>query len=195
MNKKDLIKRLKNFKFHENILNAFKKVDRTLFVPAELKDRAYEDVALPIGYCQSISQPYTIALMLTLLDIHEGQEILEIGSGSGYVLALLSKLNKNGKILGIEKIGALAENSKERLKKYKNIEVIHGDAMKLENKKFDRILASASFREIPQKLIDYQLKTKGIFVAPVKNSIIIIKKDLDGNRIKEYPGFSFVPIV
>lgn len=196
MNKKELINSLKNFNFPENILNAFLKVDRSLFVPPELMGESYKDVALPIGYNQTISQPYTIAFMLTLLEVRNGQKILEIGSGSGYVLALLAELNKDGKIYGVERIKELAENSKEKLKKYKNARVIEGGTLhKLENEKFDRILASASFKEIPQKIINTNLKIKGILVAPVGNSIFVVKKDSGENKIKEYPGFSFVPMV
>ena len=195
INRKDLISKLKIFNFPEKVLEAFEKVDRRLFVPTELKGESYKDIPLPIGYGQTISQPYTIAFMLTLLGVREGQEILEIGSGSGYVLALLSELNKSGRVYGVEKIKELAENSKRKLKKYKNVKVIHGDALvKYKNKKFDRIIASASFKEFPQKIVNTRLKKKGIIVAPVGDSIAVLKKDSGENKIWEYPGFRFVPI-
>ncbi|MDP3966488.1 MAG: methyltransferase domain-containing protein [archaeon] len=195
MKKKDLINRLKSFNFPKNILDAFEKVDRSFFVTQNLKEEAYKDIPLPIGHNQTISQPYTIAFMLMLLEVRDGQKILEIGSGSGYVLSLLAEMNKNGEIYGVEKIKELAENSKEKLKKYKNVKVVQGDALnELQNENFDRIIASASFSELPQKIVNNQLKIKGILVAPVVSSIVVIKKG-SRNKVEEYPGFSFVPIV
>ncbi len=196
MGKEDLIKHLENQNFPKEIINAFKEVDRTIFVPKDLKEDSYLDTALPIGFDQTISQPHTIAFMLNLLDIKEDQKILEIGSGSGYVLALLSSLNKNGKIIGIERIKELAKESKNRLKKYKNVTVHHGNVLTdLKNQKFDRIIASASFEDIPKEIIEKNLNTGGVFVGPVKNSIIKVKKENEKLDIKEFGGFSFVPII
>jgi len=196
MQKKDLINSLKAQKFPEKIINAFEKIPREGFVPEEHKKFSYEDIPLPIGYQQTISQPYTIAFMLTLLEVKDKQKILEVGSGSGYVLALLSQLCKNGKIFGIERIKELADSSKEKLKNYKNVKLIHGDGSKglLKEAPFDRILVSAASNEIPQKLV-MQLKPRGILVAPVRNSIIVFKKINAEGKIKEYTGFSFVPLV
>ena len=133
----------------------------------------------------------------SLLNPKDKQKILEIGSGSGYVLALLSVLNANGKIWGIERIKELAESSKEKLKEYKNIEVINRDGSKgfEEQSPFDRILVSASSdNEIPERLIE-QLKINGILVIPIKNSIIKLQKKETQNKIEEYEGFSFVPLI
>ncbi len=197
MKKEELIRSLKSRKFPEKIIKAFEKVNRESFVPEE-KVLAYEDIPLPIGFGQTISQPYTIAFMLTLLNVRDKQKILEVGSGSGYVLALLSKLSPKGKIFGIERIKELAEKSKKVLEKenIKNVQVIYGDGSKgLEKEKpFDRILVSASSRELPQKLIN-QLKINGILVTPVRNSIVVVKKEINENKIKEYPGFVFVPLI
>lgn len=196
MRKMELIKRLKNYDFPDEIIDALKKVDRTLFVPIDLKKESYEDVALPIGQGQTISQPYTIAFMLSLMEIEERQKILEIGSGSGYVLALLAELNDKGKILGIERVEKLANESREKLKDYSNVEIIHGNILtNLRKEKFDRILASAAFKEIPQKLINDHLKMKGIFVGPVRDTITTVRKESGQNKIDQYAGFSFVPIV
>jgi len=196
MKKEELIKSLKNKKFPEKIIQAFKEVDRSKFIPKEEKLIAYEDIALGIGYGQTISQPYTIAFMLTLLEVKDKQNILEIGSGSGYVLELLSKLNPHGRIFGIERIKRLAESSKEKLSNYKNIKVIYDNGSKglKSEAPFDRILVSAAASEIPVKLIE-QLVVGGILVAPVKDSIVVIKKNRKKNQIKEFHGFRFVPLI
>lgn len=196
MNKKQLINSLKKQGFSENILNAFEKVKREDFVSKEFISSVYEDIPLPIGNGQTISQPYTIAFMLTLLELYDNQTILEVGSGSGYVLALINELSKNAKIYGIERIKELVENSKKALKNKKNIEIFNADGTKglKEKDAFDRILVSASSKEIPQKLLE-QLKYNGILVCVVKNSIVVVKKTYKENKIMEYPGFVFVPLV
>lgn len=197
MRKEYLIDELNGMNFSNRIVNAFEKVDRTLFVPPKLKFQAYKNIPLPIGHGQTISQPYTIAFMLSFLDVEENQKILEIGSGSGYVLALLSELNKNNEILGIEIIPELAESSKQKLSEYKNVKVLSGDFNeKLSNEKFDRILVSAAFEELPQKLIQQNLKTNGILVAPVRDSIFVVnKKTSQEIETKQFRGFNFVPII
>ncbi len=194
--KKFLINRLKDRGFSDRLVGAFESVERDLFVPIELRESAYLDVPLPVGQGQTISQPYTIAFMLSLLNVKEGQRILEIGSGSGYVLALLSHLNKTGDIVGIERIDDLVSESKARLRGYSNVSVIHGNALEeLGNEKFDRILVSAAFEDIPQNLIKNNLNFGGRFVSPVMDSIIVLDKESGQNKINEYPGFSFVPIL
>lgn len=195
MKKENLINRLKLQKFPEKIIRAFENVDRSFFVPIELSERAYEDISLPIGYGQTISQPYTIAFMLSLLDVRDGQKILEVGSGSGYVLALLAELNKGGEIVGVERIREFAYSSKEKLGSYKNVKVIHGNVLNIDENGFDRILSSASFQDFPQKIIHRMLKMNGVFVGPVGTKIISIKKEQGENKVSEFPGFSFVPII
>ena len=90
MNKPQLLSSLKNQGFSPQIVNAFSEVKRENFIPSKLEKHAYEDTALPIGKGQTISQPYTIAIMLSLLDLKKSQKVLEIGSGCGYALALIS---------------------------------------------------------------------------------------------------------
>ena len=198
MNKLQLIKSLKNQGFSEKILKAFRKVKREDFVPMEFKESAYEDIPLPIGLVQTISQPYTIAFMLNLLELEnkEKLKILEIGSGSGYVLALINEISKDSKIYGVERLESLVKQSENRLRSKKNIRIIFGDGSKglKEYVPYDRILISASCEKIPECLYS-QLNEKGIIVASVKNSIYQIKKT--GLRIekKEFPGFVFVPLV
>jgi len=194
--KNNLINALENQGFEKNIVKAFKKVKREEFVPASYRGAAYDDAPLPIGQGQTISQPSTIAFMLHLLNVQDGQIILEVGSGSGYVLALLSEMNPNGKIIGVERIEELLEASKQKLEKYKNIEVFHTPKILgiKELSPFNRILVSASAQEIPQELVE-QLKTNGILVIPVINSIMRLEKTQEGNKIQEYEGFVFVPLI
>jgi len=199
MNKTQLIKSLKNQGFPENILNAFREVRREDFVPDEFKDSAYEDIPLPIGLGQTISQPYTIAFMLNLLELDKlnaKSKILEIGSGSGYVLALINEISKNSEIYGVERIESLVKQSEERLRNKRNIKIINRDGSKglKEYAPYDRILISASCEKIPEHLY-FQLKKDGIIVASVKNSIYQIKRR--GLRIekKEFSGFVFVPLI
>jgi protein-L-isoaspartate(D-aspartate) O-methyltransferase len=196
MRKEELIRSLRERKFSPRIVRAFELVDRQKFVPGESAEESYEDVALSIGHEQTISQPYTIAYMLTLLEVDDNQKILEVGSGSGYVLDLLSRINPNGKIFGVERIKYLASRSTRLLIDRKNVKVIHGDGTKgLEiEAPFDRILVSGEFRYLPQNLLD-QLKFKGILVSPVDGSLVVVKKESGMNRVNRHPGFSFVPIV
>ncbi|MEX0921094.1 MAG: protein-L-isoaspartate(D-aspartate) O-methyltransferase [Candidatus Pacearchaeota archaeon] len=202
MNKEQLINKLKAMGFKKKILDAFSSVKREYFIPEELKSKAYEDTALPIGEGQTISQPYTIALMLSELSLRKGQKVLEVGSGSGYVLALISKIvGKKGKVFGMEIINELAKKSKENLEDYKNIQVFNKSGWKglPDDAPFDRILMSAAVREIPQNLLN-QLKDKGILIAPkgprFEQSIVIIKRDGDEFKtISEIPGFIFVPFI
>jgi len=121
---------------------------------------------------------------------------LEVGSGSGYVLSLLSELNPKGKIFGIERIEELVKSSTSKLREYQNVEVIHSDGSVGFEKEspFDKILVSASAENIPEELIE-QLKIGGTLVIPVKQSIYVLKKQKEGNEITEYEGFVFVPLL
>ena len=196
MQKQHLISYLKSKGFPEKITNAFDEIKRELFIPEGSKHLAYENRPLPIGSNQSISQPYTIAFMLDLLDIENNQKILEVGSGSGYVLALMNEISKDSKIFGLEIIEFLTNSSRNILSKNKNIKVIQGNGNNGIPKQapFNRILVSASANQIPPKLLE-QLKVKGIMVCVVGKSILKIKKEKDQIRKTEYLGFSFVPLI
>ncbi|GIU68694.1 MAG: protein-L-isoaspartate O-methyltransferase [Candidatus Pacearchaeota archaeon] len=203
--KKELIELFKKKGFDKKIILAFEKVPREDFIPLNLKDYAYENTTLPIGYGQTISQPEVVALMLSLLELKKGQKVLELGSGSGYVLALISEIiGKKGKIFGVERIKELAERSKKTLYNlgYKNIQVFNRNGYEglPEKAPFDRILISAAIQEIPEKILS-QLSIKGIFVAPkgprFEQEIIVIEKKKDNvfEIKKRIPGFLFVPFV
>ena len=200
MKKSQLLSSLKQKGFSKEILNAFSKVKRENFIPKELKSYAYEDIALPIGEGQTISQPYTIAMMLSLLELKKPQKVLEVGSGCGYALALLSEIvGKNGKVFGIEIIKELADKSKQNLKDY-NVEVYNKNGAEglKEKAPFHCILISAACKEIPKTLLS-QLKDNGIIVAPVgehEQSLVAVQKKKNKFIVKkEIPGFVFVPFL
>lgn len=202
MKKQQLLNYLKSLGFSKNILDAFSNVKREDFLPDSMKDRAYEDTALPIGQGQTISQPYTIALMLSELRLKKGQKVLEVGSGSGYVLALISEIvGEKGKVFGLEILKDLAKKSRENLENYGNVRIYNksGSEGIPEEEPFDRILVSASVRNVPENLLN-QLKDNGILVAPVgprfeQNITVIQRKKDDFVTISKIPGFIFVPFV
>lgn len=194
MDKRELIRNLKIEGFSSKIIRAFLRVKREHFIADRMKSLAYENTALPLEEGATISQPYTIAVMLELLELKRGQKILEIGSGSGYVIALILEIIKDIEIFGIEISKNLADKSKEILKE-KRIKIfnMNGSNGLLEYAPFDRILISASSDRVPSHLYG-QLRDGGIIVAPVKNSIVKVKKKEGKFRIEEIPGFSFVPL-
>jgi protein-L-isoaspartate(D-aspartate) O-methyltransferase len=161
-----------------HVLDAMKKVPRHLFMPEALWDRAYEDMALPIGEGQTISQPYMVAVMTELLELSGDEKVLEIGTGSGYQAALLSELARE--VFTIERIPELADKSRVRLAGlgYNNVIVLAGDGSKgLEEKApFDRIIITAAAPELPQIIVK-QLNEDGIIVAPVgeRFSQVVVK--------------------
>ncbi|MAG38313.1 protein-L-isoaspartate O-methyltransferase [Candidatus Pacearchaeota archaeon] len=195
--KQNLLESLRNSEFSEQIISAFEKVPRENFVPDHLKSYAYEDIALPIESGSTISQPHTVAFMLKLLDPKQNQKILEIGSGSGYALSLLSEVIKSGSVYGLEINSRLAVKSKSLLSKDSNICIFNksGFSGLPDFAPFDRILFSASCQDmrIPYNLLE-QLKDPGILVVPVKSSIFKVTKENGKTTEEEFPGFAFVPL-
>ena len=191
-----LLESLKSKGYSEKIVSAFERLKREDFVPDKVSSFAYEDIALPIDDGSTTSQPSTIAFMLSLLDPRQNQKILEIGSGSGYVLALISEIIKNGKIYGLEINKNVAIKSKKTLINNSNIEIINrsGELGLPEFAPYDRILISAACPDlrIPTLILD-QLSEQGIMVAAIKQSIYQFKKENRKTEMKEFPGFLFVP--
>lgn len=184
----------------KKIEKAFKMVDRSNFLPQNIRKYSHLDQPLLIGYGQTISQPSTVKLMLEWLDVKGGQKILDVGSGSGWTSALLANLvGNNGKVIAVERIPELVFFSKNNCEKLniKNVQFLLADG-KLGYKKeapYDRILVSAASEEIPNELIR-QLKIGGKLVIPIKNDILEITKKSDyKNEIIIHPGFIFVPLV
>ncbi len=168
----------------ELVLNAMLKVPRHEFVPPALRDNAYDDTPLPIGYGQTISQPYIVALMTECLGLKGGEKVLEIGTGSGYQAAVLAEIA--GEVYTIEIVEPLAKEAAERLERlgYENVHVRHGDGYYgwPEKAPFDGIIVTAAPDEVPKPLLD-QLKPGGKLVIPVgewSQDLIVVSKDERG---------------
>ena len=176
-----------------------KRVKRHEFVPAELQAVAYTDGPLPIGEAQTISQPYIVALMTELLELHGGEKILEIGTGSGYQAAVLAEIVAH--VYTIEIIPALAKRACETLERlgYRNISVHEGDghAGWPEEVPFDAMIVTAAPEQIPENLIS-QLKIGGRMVIPVgrypNQMLYQIRKTNEGVVKKEVIPVLFVPM-
>lgn len=201
MDKGQLIALLKHQGFQDRIIDAFEKVKREDFIPENFKKLSYEDIALPISNEQTISQPSTIATALSLLKVRENMKVLEIGSGCGYVLALLSKIvGEKGKVYGVEIVKNLFEGSLQNLKNYKNIKVYNKNGnIRMEEAPFTRIIISAALEEVPLEILE-ELEEGGILVAPVGPGFMQTLTSI--RRInkrfvveKEIPGFIFVKFV
>ena len=182
------------------IIEAFRAVDRNDFVPEEYAEEAYEDYPVPIGYGQTISQPYTVAFMLELLQPASGDKILDVGSGSGWTTVLLAQIvGPSGHVIGVEVKPELVEYGGQNLAKY---DFAHATIRSASSKigapdeaPFDCILVSAAGTEVPHELVA-QLKTGGTMVVPVESAILKIRKDRNGKTHTEtYEGFAFVPLI
>lgn len=195
--KEKLLFDLKNKGFSDDIIKAFAKIDREKFIPEHFTAYAYEDILIPLEEGSSLSQPSTIALVLKLLDLKQNQNILEIGSGSGYFLSLISEIIKIGNIYGFEINQKLAIKSKKILTHNSNIEIFNLSGINgfPEKAPFDRIIVSAKLedKEIIINTLLNQLKDDGILILPVKDSIIKITKSQGSTLEEEYQGHSFAP--
>ena len=186
----------------ENVLRAFTRVPREEFLPEELKDMAYADTALPIGYGQTISQPYTIASMLEMLRLFPGAKVLEIGTGSGYTAALIYEITKSP-IYSVEIVPELAERARRTLEKlgYRDIYILVGDGSGglPQYAPYDRIVFHAAVPRVPSPIVG-QLREGGIVVAPVgtlhhQDLVAYQKKKGELEILEVRPGFLFVPLI
>jgi len=183
----------------KNVLGAMSRVKRHLFVPENLITSAYGDYPLPIGYGQTISQPYIVAYMTEQIQPKEGMKVLEIGTGCGYQAAVLGEIVKE--VYSVEIIEALADSARERLKKlgHNNVHVKYGDGYKgwEEYAPFDAIVITAAPPKIPEKLID-QLKMGGRMIVPVgsfRQELCLIEKTPGGINKKTLLPVRFVPMI
>jgi protein-L-isoaspartate(D-aspartate) O-methyltransferase len=184
----------------KNTLKALEVVPRHLFVPEEYQDQAYDDGPLPIGYGQTISQPYIVAYMTELLKVGPDDVVLEIGTGSGYQAAILSRIVK--KVYTVEIVEELGLAAKERLKalNYDNVEVKIGDGYYgwEEHAPYSGIIVTAASEYIPPPLIK-QLKDKGRMIIPVGSpfsvqNLMLVEKSGDKIRTKSLIPVRFVPL-
>jgi protein-L-isoaspartate(D-aspartate) O-methyltransferase len=183
------------------VLGAIEKTPREMFVPESFQDQAYENVALPIGSAQTISQPYVVALMSERLELTGRVKVLEIGTGSGYQAAILARLAR--RVFTIERHRALVRAAEQRFAALRlgNIVTLYGDGSKgwPEQAPFDRIIVTAAAREIPAALLD-QLAPGGVMVLPVgadyhDQRLIRVRRSEAGFENEELAWVRFVPLV
>jgi len=185
----------------QRVLEAMRTVERHHFVPADLQDEAYSDYPLPIGHGQTISQPYIVALMTELLELKGSERVLEIGTGSGYQAAILSKLAKE--VYTLEIIPELAAEAQEKLKNEgcTNVKVIVGDGwqgLPLAGP-FDAIIVTAAADRVPESL-EKQLAAGGKLVIPVGpragvQELILMTNESGQLKKKNITAVRFVPLV
>ncbi len=184
----------------KRVVEAMKRVPREAFVPQEYYHAAYEDRPLSIGFGQTISQPFIVALMIQALELKGDEKVLELGTGSGYEAAVLAELAKQ--VVTVEIIPELAESAKRVLEKlgYSNVEVhIAGKTLGwLEDAPYDAIIVSAGAPSIPQILLG-QLSWGGRLVIPVgshwQQELMKISKDKEGNKVENLGACYFVPLI
>lgn len=183
-----------------SVLKAFDDVPRHEFVPTGLRHRAYEDAPMPIGQGQTISQPWVHARYLELLELTGKERVLEIGTGSGFQTALLTKLA--GQVFSIERIAPLAEQAREALRRCGIDHVIQrvGDGTLgwPEHGPFDAILVGAASPDVPQPLLD-QLALGGQLLIPVGDretqSLLRIRRTAEGFERTTLDAMRFVPLI
>jgi protein-L-isoaspartate(D-aspartate) O-methyltransferase len=188
---------------NEEVKAAFRTVDRKDFLHDDYKIEAYEDYPLPTLEGQTISQPTTVAFMLELLDPQRGDIVLDIGSGSGWVTALLGQMvGSEGRVIGIEIKPELVKQGKKNIKKYGHLPIEIRQADKetglYKEGPYNRIISGAAFptkEDAPVELL-FQLAPGGVMVVPVGDSLFKFEK-ISEEEINEteFEGFSFVPYV
>jgi protein-L-isoaspartate(D-aspartate) O-methyltransferase len=183
------------------VLRAMDEVPREQFVDGDFTEAAYDDRALPIACGQTISQPYVVAYMTEQLDVHSEHRVLEVGTGSGYQAAVLSRIARE--VVTVERYRTLAEKAKSRLFAlgYNNVEVVVGDGFAgvPARAPYDRIIVTAAAEEVPPALME-QLAEGGIMVLPLgphsgSQSIVRLTKSNAGVKREELIAVRFVPLL
>ena len=183
------------------VLRAMEEVPREQFVETEFSDAAYADQALPIDCGQTISQPYVVAYMTEKLGLRPHHRVLEVGTGSGYQAAVLSRLARE--VVSVERYRTLADVARERLKKlgYSNVEVVAGDGFAgvPSRAPFDRIIVTAAADEVPPALVE-QLADDGVMMLPLgphggSQHIIKLTKKKTGLEREQLIAVRFVPLL
>jgi protein-L-isoaspartate(D-aspartate) O-methyltransferase len=184
----------------ERVLAAMERVPRELFIPERLRDRAYDDAALPIGGGQTISQPYMVARICEALALKGAERVLDVGTGSGYQAAVLAELA--AEVDTIERIPELAESARVNLAAagYERVRVHLGDGTRglPERAPFDGIAVAAAAPELPQSLYE-QLEPRGRLVVPVGKHGIqrleVVVRSPEGPAVIRSVPCRFVPLV
>ena len=181
----------------ERVLEAMRAVPRERFVPKPYARLAYEDCPLPIGKGQTISQPYIVAYMTSLLELSGGERVLEIGTGSGYQSAILAELARE--VYTVEILESLSVRAQGLLAEYENIRFRVGDGSEgwFEHAPFDRMLVTAAPTTLPASL-PAQLRVGGSLVAPVggkRQDLVKVSRLEDSFRRETKGGVRFVPLV
>jgi protein-L-isoaspartate(D-aspartate) O-methyltransferase len=183
------------------VLRAMDEVPRDRFVEASFMDSAYADQALPIDCGQTISQPYVVAYMTEQLALQPHHRVLEVGTGSGYQAAVLSRLARE--VVSVERYRTLADTARERLKSlgYNNVEIVAGDGFAgvPGRAPYDRIIVTAAAETLPQTLVD-QLADDGIMILPLgshegSQHLIKLTKSQTGTRRENLIAVRFVPML
>ena len=183
------------------VLAAMRKTPRHLFVEEALYGKAYEDYPLPIGFGQTISQPYVVALMSQLLEAAPGMRVLEIGAGSGYQAAVLAEMGME--VYSVERLRELYSRTSDLLMRlrYRKIRLKLSDGTEgwPEAAPFDRIMVTAGGPKVPQPLLD-QLADPGLMVIPVgrerrEQRLVVVRKENDVISQKDHERVAFVDLV
>lgn len=184
------------------VLAAIERIPREVFVPEMFQDQAWEDTALPIDHGQTISQPLVVALMTQALDVQDHQKVLEIGTGSGYQAAVLSRLCR--RLFSVERLRPLLAEAERRLDalRLRNIVTRHGDGTRgwPEQAPFERIMVTAAGGPEPPKDLTDQLAVGGVMVIPLggdylEQKVVRIRRTETGLDREELWPVRFVPLL
>jgi len=184
----------------KRVLTAMSRIPREEFVPPEYRHQAYEDRPLPIGWEQTISQPYIIALMTEALELSGSEKVLELGTGSGYQTAILAELA--GRVISVERISSLSKSARKVLESlgYTNIEIhLAGETLGWKQKApYDAIMVTAGAPGIPDDLLS-QMAVGGRMIIPVGSrytqELCKVTKQQDRNLVKKMGGCRFVSLI
>jgi len=190
-----------------NVLNAMESISREHFIPEEMIDQAYEDIAVPIGLGQTISQPYVVAKMTEALEVTDRHKVLEIGTGTGYQACVLSKVAR--RVYTIERHKPLHEAAEDNFKalNIRNVTTLYGDGMRgwptihgIDQAPFDRIIVTAAAKEKPPQALIDQLNVGGIMMLPIgKPGEQILKRfkkeSADTYSVQDVMPVRFVPLL
>jgi protein-L-isoaspartate(D-aspartate) O-methyltransferase len=179
----------------ERVLAAMARVPREAFVPAGARRHAYADAALSLSHGQTISQPYIVALICQALQLHGGERVLDVGTGSGYQAAVLAELARE--VVSVERIPALAAQARRNLSAAGydvDVRVGDGSLGAPDRAPYDAIAVAASAPDVPQPLYD-QLVVGGRLVLPIDESLVSVTRTASGRRTRFLSPARFVPLV